>query len=104
MPGPIVHFGAVVQCSHAGIATALAPNPRVTVSGQPVVTVGTPYAIAGCSLTPSGVFCATGQWVVGATRVLVMGMPVAVQAGVSVCASTGMPFLPVTVQPRAVAT
>jgi hypothetical protein len=103
MPGPIVHFGAVVMCSHAGVATALAPNPRVTVGGMPVVTIGTPYAIAGCALTPSGVFCVTGQWVVGATRVLVTGMPVAVQAGASVCASTGSPMLPVTVQPRAVA-
>lgn len=104
MPGPIVHFGAAILCSHAGVATAMAPNPRVTVSGQPVVTVGTPYVIAGCALTPSGVFCVTGQWVAGAARVLAGGMPVAVQAGVSVCASTGSPFLPVMVQPRAVAT
>lgn len=104
MPGPIVHFGAVVQCMHGGVATAVAPNPRVLVSGQPVVTIGSPYAIAGCSLTPSGTFCVSGQWVAGATRVLVTGMPVAVQAGSSICASTGSPMLPVTVQPRAVAT
>ncbi|MET8336028.1 hypothetical protein ABZV14_27865 [Streptosporangium canum] len=104
MPGPIVHLGAVVTCSHGGVATPLTPNPRVLVSGQPVVTVGTPYAVTGCSLTPSGVFCASGQWVAGAARVLVMGMPVALQAGASVCVSTGMPLLPVTVQPRAVAT
>jgi hypothetical protein len=104
MPGPIVHFGAVVTCSHAGMATASAPNPRVTVSAMPVVTVGSPYVIAGCALTPSGVFCATGAWVVGATRVTVMGMPVAVAAGASACVATGAPMLPVTVQPRAVAT
>jgi len=93
-----------VLCSHGGVATPLAPNPRVTVSGQPVVTIGTPYAIAGCALTPSGVFCSTGQWVAGSARVTVMGMPVAVQAGVSVCVATGSPMLPVVVQPRAVAT
>jgi hypothetical protein len=104
MPGPLVHLGAGVLCSHGGVATPLAPNPRVTVSGQPVVCVGTPYAIAGCSLTPTGVFCTTGQWVVGSARVTVMGMPVAVQAGVSVCVSTGSPMIPVMVQPRAVAT
>jgi hypothetical protein len=104
MPGFILHLGAGVLCSHAGVATPLAPNPRVTVSGQPVVTVGTPYAIAGCSLTPSGVFCTTGQWVVGSVRVKVMGMPVATQVGTSVCASTGSPLIPVVVQPRASAT
>lgn len=105
MPGPIVHLGAVVQCMHGGLATAVAPNPRVSVSGQPVVTIGSPYAIAGCSLTPSGVFCVSGAWVSGAVRVTSMGMPLAVQVGgASVCASTGMPMLAVTVQPRAVAT
>lgn len=104
MPGPIVHLGAVVFCSHGGVAVPLAPSPRVTVSAQPVVTIGSPYAIAGCSLTPSGVFCVSGQWVAGAARVTSMGVPVAVQAGSSMCASTGMPMLPVTVQPRAVAT
>ncbi|TDB87411.1 hypothetical protein E1264_14700 [Actinomadura sp. KC216] len=104
MPGPIVHLGAVVTCSHGGPATPLAPSPRVLAGGQPVVTVGTPYAVTGCSLTPSGVFCASGHWVTGAARVLVMGVPVAVQAGSSVCVATGSPFLPMTVQPRAVAT
>ncbi|MHA0287605.1 hypothetical protein ACXYX3_14275 [Mycobacterium sp. C3-094] len=104
MPGPVVHLGAVVLCSHGGVATALAPSPRVSVSAQPVVTIASPYAVAGCSLTPSGVFCAAGQWVSGAARVMSLGVPVAVQAGASVCASTGMPMLPVSVQPRVVAT
>lgn len=93
-----------MQCSHAGVATPLSPNPRVTVSGQPVITVGSPYQVTGCSLTSSGVFCSTGQWVAGAVRVTVMGVPVAVGSGGSVCASTGNPMLAVTVQPRAVAT
>jgi uncharacterized Zn-binding protein involved in type VI secretion len=104
MTTPILHLGAVVLCSHGGAATPLTPNPRVTVSGQPVVTVGSPYAIAGCSLTPSGVFCATGQWVSGAARVTVMGMPVAVPTGTSLCASTGSPMVPMSMQPRVVAT
>ena len=104
MPGPIVHLGAVILCSHGGTATPLTPVPRVLVSGQPIVTVGSPYAVAGCGLTPSGVFCQTGSWVAGSVRVTCLGMPVAVQAGASVCVSTGSPFLPVTVQPRAVAT
>ena len=38
MPGPILHLGATVTCSHGGQAQPTAPNPRVLVSGQPVVT------------------------------------------------------------------
>jgi hypothetical protein len=105
MPGPIVHFGATVMCSHAGTALATTPFPRVTVSGQPVVTLTTQYAIAGCGLTGTGTPpCVTAQWVVGAMRVLAGGAPVAIQTGTSITTPTGSPMLPLMVQPRAVAT
>jgi uncharacterized Zn-binding protein involved in type VI secretion len=105
MPGPILHLGATVTCSHAGPATPTAPNPRVLVSGQPVSTIATPYVVTGCALTPSGnPFCTTGQWLVGATRVLVSGQPAAIQSGSSTCVPTGQPMLPLVVQPRVVAT
>jgi uncharacterized Zn-binding protein involved in type VI secretion len=105
MPGPILHLNAVVLCSHGGTAQALAPVPRVLVSGQPVATLATPYAIAGCALAsvPSPP-CVTGQWIAGAARVLALGVPVAVQSGQSTCVPTGTPMLPVTAQPRVVAT
>ena len=32
MPGPLLHLGATVLCSHGGQATPTAPNPRVLVS------------------------------------------------------------------------
>jgi hypothetical protein len=104
MPGPIIHFGATVLCSHTGQATAAAPFPRVAVSGQPVVTLATQYIIAGCafSTTPTPP-CLTGQWVVGAVRVLAGGTPVAVQSGSSIATPTGAPMLPLVVQPRVVA-
>jgi hypothetical protein len=105
MPGPIVHQGAVVMCAHAGQATPLAPFPRVTVSGMPVVTIASPYAVAGCGLsTTSTPPCVTGQWVAGAARVLAGGVPVAVQSGTGVTMPTGTPLMPVSVQPRASAT
>jgi hypothetical protein len=105
MPGPIVHLGAVVTCSHAGPAQPTAPVPRVLVGGQPVVTLSSPYVVTGCSLaTTSTPPCVTGQWIAGATRVLVLGVPVVVQGGQSTCVPTGTPLLPVTVQPRVVAT
>jgi len=102
MPGPILHLGAIVTCAHGGQAMPTAPVPRVLVSAQPVATIVAPYTVAGCAFVPTP--CITGQWIVGAVRVLAMGQPVAIQAGVSVCAPTGTPMLPVFAQPRVIAT
>lgn len=105
MPAPILHFGATITCMHAGPAQPLAPNPRVTVSGQPVVTLATPYAITGCSLTGTGTPpCVTAQWVVGATRVMAGGSPVIIQTGQAVCTPTGTGLLPMVSQMRVLAT
>ncbi|MET0935093.1 MAG: hypothetical protein ABWX83_03840 [Luteibacter sp.] len=105
MPGPILHVGATVLCSHGGQATPVAPVPRVMVSGQPVATIAAPYAIAGCPFVPpANGPCVTGQWVVGALRVLAMGQPLAIQGGVSVCAPSGTPMMPIVAQTRALAT
>ena len=97
MPGPILHFGATVLCAHGGQAMPTAPVPRVMVSGQPVATIAVPF------VPPAPGPCVTGQWVAGATRVLAMGQPVAIQGGVAVCAPTGTPLFPVVVQPRVIA-
>ncbi len=91
-------------CAHGGQATPTAPVPRVLVSAQPVATIAAPYAVAGCPFVyPAPGPCVTGQWVLGATRVLAMGQPVAIQAGVAVCVPTGTPLLPTVVQPRVIA-
>jgi uncharacterized Zn-binding protein involved in type VI secretion len=105
MPGPVLHLGATVLCSHGGQATPTAPSPRVMVSGQPVATIAAPYAVAGCAFVPPGGNgpCVTGQWIVGATRVLVLGQPVALMTGSSVCAPTGTPLMPVSAQTRVIA-
>ena len=94
MPGPILHLGATVTCTHGGQAVPTAPNPRVLVSGQPVSTIAAPGGNGPC---------VSAQWVVGATRVLVAGQPVAIQAGQSVCAPTGTPMLPLVAQTRVIA-
>ena len=104
MPGPLLHFGAVVTCSHAGPATPTAPNPRVVVSGQPTATQAAPYAIAGCALTPSGSPCVTGTWTTGTVRVTSNGMPLVIATGISTCVSNGTPMLVASVQPRVTAT
>jgi len=105
VPGPALHLGAVVLCSHAGPATPSTTFPRVLLSGQPVVTIASPYVVTGCALTGTPTPpCVTGQWLVGAVRVLAGGVPVAVMTGASTCIPTGTPMLPVTAQPRVLVT
>jgi len=106
MPGPILHLGATVTCSHGGQATPTAPFPRITVSGQPVVTQASPYTIAGCGFVAPGGNgpCVTGQYLVAATRVFAGGQPVILMDSVSVCAPTGTPMIPVQAQTRVIAT
>lgn len=105
MPAPILHLGATVLCGHGGQAVPTSPFPRVTLGGQPVATLTTIYAIAGCGLSASGSPpCVTGQWVSGATRVLAGGAPVATAMGSAVCVPTGGPLLPVVQQLRVLAT
>ena len=75
MPGPILHMGATVICSHGGSGDPDRAEPVVFVSGMPIATIAAPYAIAGCAFVPPAGNgpCVTGQWVVGATRVLSQG-------------------------------
>ena len=104
MPGPILHVGATLTCSHGGQATPITPFPRVLVSGQPVVTQTSPWAIAGCGFVPTAGNgpCVTGTFVVAATRVFAGGAPVVLMDSVSVCAPTGTPMLPVQAQTRVI--
>jgi hypothetical protein len=107
MPGPLLHLGATVLCLHSGQGTPLAPNPRVTLSGQPVVTIESPYAIAGCLLPPPPAAngpCVTGQFVVAALRVMVEGTPTLLLDSQGICAPTGVPLLPMSAQMRAIGT
>jgi hypothetical protein len=99
-------MGAVVTCAHGGQAMPTAPSPRVMVSAMPVATIAAPYAVAGCAFAPPAGNgpCVTGLWVVGAMRVTSMGQPLVIMAGVSICAPTATPLLPVSAQTRAIAT
>jgi len=101
MPGPVLHVGATVLCGHGGQAQPTAPNPRVTVSGQPIVTLQTPYVVCGCpNPAAAGGPCVTAQWVSGATRVQANGVPVLVQGGQAICAPTPVPLTVVACQVR----
>jgi len=103
MPGFLLHVGATVLCSHAGQAQATAPQPRVMVSGQPVVTLASPYVVAGCALPPPPAAngpCLTAQFVVGATRVLEVGVPVLLMDSLAICVPTGTPLMITAAQLR----
>jgi hypothetical protein len=101
MPGFLLHVGASVQCVHGGQAQPTATNPRVTVSGQPIVTQPIPYLIAGCQFnTGSPVPCVTAQWITAATRVTANGQPVLLLDSQSICAPNGTPLVILVTQTR----
>jgi hypothetical protein len=102
MPGPLLHLGATVLCTHGGQATPSAPNARVLVSGQPVATMAAPWLVAGCAFAPPAGNgpCVSAQWVVAATRVLVGGQPVLLLDSQAICTPTGTPLVPVVAQTR----
>ncbi len=102
MPGFLLHVGATVLCAHAGQAQPAAPNPRVRVGGQPVVTQAAPYTIAGCPFNVSGAPspCVTAQWVTAAMRVRAGGQPVLLQDSQAVCTPNGTPLNIVMTQVR----
>jgi hypothetical protein len=106
MPGFLVHLGATVTCAHGGQAQPTAPNPRVTVMGQPTVTVAAPYVVAGCAFPPppSGNGpCVTAQWLTGTIRVTSAGQPLVVLGSQAICAPTGTPLLILATQTRVTA-
>lgn len=103
MPGYLLHQGATVLCTHGGQAQPTSVQPRVRVSGQPVVTLPTLYSVAGCSMPPPTAGngpCVTGQFLMGATRVRAGGVPVLLQDAPSVCTPTGTPLNIVATQVR----
>lgn len=105
MPGPLLHVGATVICAHGGTATPTSPSARITINGQPAVTITAPWSIAGCSLpSNAGGPCVTAMWTSGATRVTSDGQPLLISTGTATCTPTGVPLTVVSVQPKVTAT
>src|SRR5882724_4020226 len=103
MTGFLLHLGATVLCSHAGQAQPTVPNPRVLVSGQPTVTIASPYVVAGCALPPPPAGngpCITAQFLTAATRVTSNGQPLLLLDSQAVCVPSGTPLLIVATQTR----
>jgi hypothetical protein len=102
MPGFLLHVGATVLCAHGGQAQPTAPNPRVLVGGQPVVTQPAPHSVAGCPFNVSGAPspCVTGQWSTGSTKVLAGGQPVLLVDSQATCVPNGTPLMITTTQTK----
>jgi hypothetical protein len=83
MPGFLLHVSATMQCAHQAPATIAPSQPRVVVSGQPVATMASQIAVAGCPFqipVPGGTKpqpCVTVKWTMPSTRFLVGGQPAA---------------------------
>ena len=72
-------------------------------SGQPAVTIESPFIIAGCPFPPIlGGPCVTGMFTVPATRVLIDGAPALLLSSIGVCAPTGVPLVAISAQPRVI--
>jgi hypothetical protein len=101
MPGFLVHQGAVVTCAHGGQAQPTVPVPTVLVSGQPIVTISSPYTIAGCAFPPPPTAngpCLTGTFITASLSVTSFGQPVLLFDSMSVCVTSGTPMIIVETQ------
>jgi hypothetical protein len=107
MPGFLLHLGATLTCAHPippappGQAAPTVVNPRVLVSGQPITTLASPYAVVGCPLPSTGTpGCLTAQFVTSATRVTAGGQPVLLSDSQSICTPTGTALFVIATQTR----
>jgi hypothetical protein len=107
MAGFLLHASSILRCSHGGEATPVAPNPRVAVSGQPIVSQNLDFVIAGCALAKTGPAvdrCVTARFVTAASRVKASGVPVLLDTSQAVCMPTGTPLHVIQTQTRVTAT
>jgi len=103
MSGSLLHAGATVLCAHGGQAIAANPFPRVTVGGQPVVTLASTFLVGACPfVAPAGNGpCVTAQFVSASSHVFAAGVPILLADSRSMCAPTGTPTQVSVVQLRA---
>ncbi len=94
------------MCPHGGTVQTISSDVRVTVMGMPVATMVDQFLVAGCAFMtgPTPTPCLRVQWLTGATRVLVTGLPpvTALSTGLAflVTGAPGGPPIIVQTQPR----
>ncbi len=98
MPGPIVTMGGTVTCMHGGQGMASTTAAKLTLGGQPAITIPATYSVAGCAFPPPPAAngpCVTGMIMSGSTKVTTGGMPVllALPPVNGTCVPTGTPMM-----------
>jgi hypothetical protein len=86
----VLDANSVLQCPHAAPIRHTPSQIRVSILGAPVLTLSDVGTIAGCAFTlpgPKPSPCTTTQWVRGALRVSINGVPVLLQDSQGVCKS-----------------
>jgi uncharacterized Zn-binding protein involved in type VI secretion len=101
MPGTLLHMGATIICGHGGQVIPTSTVPRVTLNGMPLAVQPYPVTVAGCPYpSNAGGPCVTGQFLMGATRITSMGMPVLLLDSPGIAMPTGAPLKAVASQTR----
>lgn len=92
----LLHQGATVICPHGGQAQPGGSSARVTLGGQPAVTVAHMMTIAGCPFsTAAGPQpCTQVQWTSPATRVRIEGSPALLSSSGGICIGAAGPAGP----------
>lgn len=98
----LLNADSKVTCAHAGTASPTTTEPRVKVDGKDVVTLASSYSVSGCVPpgAPNVPACATGQFLVGASRVKAGGQPVLLLTSSSTSAPNGLPLQVTQTQSR----
>ncbi len=85
--GEFLHLGATILCPHAGQAQPTSGSARVSLSGQPALSLAHMLMVAGCPFTtgsnPSP--CTSVQWLTSAMRVTVEGSPALLSTSSGLC-------------------
>ena len=103
MAGAVIDASAIAICAHAGQVHIQPGSGRVQIGGVPVATVASPAIITGCTAGAGRQrpdFCTAVQWLDGATRVHVAGVPLLLQSSIGLATPLGSLVQFVNVQQR----
>ena len=87
MPGPLLHVGALLTCTHQAPITSPTTNTRVFVSGRPALVATDIVTVAGCPFTlppPKPQPCMTVK-LIPSTKVLINGQPAVILTPATLC-------------------